>query len=94
MKKGIIIIILCLFMTTSAEARGVATLYENGMDHFASGNNMFAFMAFREILRDHSSSEYADDAQFRIGEYYYREKSFSRAEKAFDQFLVKYPRSP
>ncbi len=45
---------------------------------------------YRQLMNDHPSSQYADDAAMKIGEYLYARGLYSQASKAFRAIPVKY----
>src|SRR6185436_12303598 len=56
------------------------------------GKSSEAVPQFREFLRKNPKSDYADDAQFYIGECYYSTKDYNRAILEFNEVLLKYPK--
>ena len=53
-----------------------------------------AAQAFRRFLERHPRSEYADNAQYWLGEAYYVSRRFPEALKAFQAVTERYPGSP
>ena len=85
--------IILLMISAVAEAGADATLYTEATHYLKQENNELAFMTFRQIVRDYPNSEYVDEAQFRIAEYYFNKKIHLDAEKEFNRHLNLYPKS-
>ncbi len=49
---------------------------------------------FEQIVKNSPYGEYADDAQFKIGEAYKRSNRFAEATEAFGKLLEEHPKSP
>ena len=81
---------------------GVATVdpaeeqkaYRAAFDLLKSGKFTEATVALTEFLRKYPSGDFADNAQYWLGEAYYVNQEFDPALKAFKQLLVDYPDSP
>lgn len=58
------------------------------------GRSNFAFMKFTSIASIYPDSKYADEAHFRIGEYYFESKAYMNAIVEFKINLELYPESP
>jgi tol-pal system protein YbgF len=72
-----------------------ATVDERYRDAFGMmrrGRYSEAIPGFREFLRTNPKSEFADDAQYYIGESYYATKDYNRAILEFNEVLLKYPK--
>lgn len=72
-----------------------ATVDEKYREAFATmrrGKPSEAVPQFREFLRKNPKSDFADDAQFYIGECYYSTKDYNRAILEFNEVLLKYPK--
>ena len=63
-----------------------------GADLLRGGDSQRAIQKFREFLRQQPKSPQADDAQFLIGEAYYRSRDFNRAILEFNEVLLRYPK--
>jgi tol-pal system protein YbgF len=63
-----------------------------GVDLLRGGDSQRAIQKFREFLRQQPKSQHADDAQFLIGEAYYRSRDFNRAILEFNEVLLRYPK--
>ncbi|HYC54580.1 MAG TPA: tol-pal system protein YbgF [Candidatus Binatia bacterium] len=57
----------------------VGTNYDSAMRSLNAGDHDDAIQAFRNFLHDNASSPYADDAQYWIGESYFRKGLYHRA---------------
>jgi len=68
----------------------VGTNYDSGMRALNAGDHDEAIQDFRNFLHDNASSSYADDAQFWIGEAYYRKGLYHRAIIELNQVSVTY----
>ena len=53
-----------------------------------------AMQTWLEIVRQFSGTEVAEDASWRIAQYYERENKYAEAIEAYNAFLRNYPRSP
>jgi tol-pal system protein YbgF len=74
-----------------AAARADET-FGRAFDSMRSGRYSEAIPQFREYLRKNPRSDYADDAQYYIGESYYSTRDYNRAILEFNEVLLKYPR--
>ena len=68
--------------------------YRKAFRLLREGRYEAAAKAFREFLAKHPRSEYADNAQYWLGEAYYVSRRFPEALEAFRAVLERYPRSP
>ncbi len=71
-----------------------------GRDHFgvrlhrlgvAFGDHATAIEAFRALISQHPTHDYADNAQYWIGEAYYDQKDYPRAVSEFRATVAAYP---
>jgi tol-pal system protein YbgF len=67
--------------------------YNEAYNTLQAGNNRSAREQFKKFLNSYKSSELADNAQFWIGESYYREKKFEEAILSFEDLIKNYPKS-
>lgn len=67
-------------------------LYEKGRQAYDNGEMDNARQAFLTLIQNHPKSNQADNAQFWIGETYYREKWFERAILEYQTVIEKYPK--
>jgi len=81
--------------TTSQTAKGYvfsdAELYTSGKQAFDEGQYEIARQKFIELLSRYPKSENADNAQFWIGEIYYREKMYTNAILEYQKVIENYP---
>jgi tol-pal system protein YbgF len=68
-------------------------VYNEAYNTLQSGNNRAAREQFKKFLNTYKSSELADNAQFWIGESYYREKKFEEAILSFEDLIRIFPKS-
>ncbi|HEY2774052.1 MAG TPA: tol-pal system protein YbgF [Candidatus Binatia bacterium] len=68
----------------------VGTAYDSAMRQLAEGDQDEAIQSFRNFLHDNATSPYADDAQFWIGEAYFRKGQYHRAIIEFNQVSINY----
>jgi tol-pal system protein YbgF len=67
-------------------------IYKLGKEAFDQGDSAAAKMRFQELIERYPKSEDADNAQFWIGEIYYREKRYKKAILEYDKVIEKYPK--
>ena len=67
------------------------SLYRNALRDKDGGNADLALKGFQDYLQYFPNTEYAPNAQFYIGETYYRKGEYPSAVKAFDDVLEQYP---
>ena len=77
-----------------AWADGPMSLYKKGKARLEAGEGDLALLYFRELLRDHPDSKYADDAHFLIASYYMETRNFFGAGRQLREHLKTYPQSP
>ena len=68
--------------------------YRAAFDLLKSGKFTEAAAALTSFLGQHPNGNFADNAQYWLGEAYYVSREFGPALKAFEQLLVDYPESP
>lgn len=69
------------------------SVYNEAFNTLQAGNNRAAREQFKKFLNSYKTSELADNAQFWIGESYYREKKFEEAILSFEDLIKNYPKS-
>lgn len=82
-------------MARDEAALAGANVDEKYREAFATmrrGKPAEAVPQFREFLRKNPKSDFADDAQYYIGECYYSTKDYNRAILEFNEVLLKYPK--
>ena len=67
------------------------TLYLGAKQAFDKGDFDSARQKFEEVLKRYPKSENADNAQFWLGEIYYREKWYEKAILEYQKVIEKYP---
>jgi tol-pal system protein YbgF len=70
---------------------GSADLYKDGLDTFYRGDMDGARKKLETFLKSYPNTELSDNAQFWIGETYYRQKDYERAILEYERVIVKYP---
>jgi len=68
-------------------------MYKKALQMFNQGKIVQARKAFQTFLQKYPEHELADNAQFWIGETYYKEGNYEEAILAYDNLLKKYPNS-
>jgi tol-pal system protein YbgF len=68
----------------------VGSSYDNALRQLAGGDQDEAIQSFRNFLHENGASPYADDAQFWIGESYFRKGQYHRAIIEFNQVSINY----
>lgn len=66
-------------------------LYREAKKAFDEGNIQAARESFLQLIADYPQSPHADNAQFWIGETYYREKWYEKAILEYQKVIEKYP---
>ena len=67
-------------------------IYRLGKQAFDQGDSDTAKKRFQELIERYPKSENADNAQFWIGEIYYREKWYKKAILEYEKVIEKYPK--
>lgn len=67
-------------------------LYRRAYSAFRDGRFGQAILDFEEFLRSYSDHEYADNAQYWIGECYYSQREFGEAIVEFGRVVERFPR--
>lgn len=67
--------------------------YQQVFEVVKTGSSEDAIAGLKEFLRVYPQSDYADNAQYWLGEMYYTQKEFDSALTAFSNLLEKYPNS-
>lgn len=70
----------------------VADLYRKAFNAYREGRYGEAILDFEEFLRGNPNHEYADNAQYWIGESYYSQSEYEQAVVEFNRVLERYPR--
>jgi len=67
-------------------------LYVSSKQAFDQGDFEAARTGFEKIIKDFPKSEHADNAQFWVGEIYYREKWYEKAILEYQKVIENYPK--
>ena len=67
-------------------------LYQNALRDLQSGNLDLSLQQFQDYLRYYSETDKAGNAQFYIGEVFYRQGKLREAIEAYDVVLERYPK--
>jgi tol-pal system protein YbgF len=78
---------------TPAGAPSADTLYSNGLRDITSGKYDLARSEFEDYLKYYSETDLASNAQFYLGEIFYKQKQYVDAVAAYDKVLSNYPKS-
>ena len=76
-----------------AGAPSADTLYSNGLRDVTSGKYDLARSEFEDYLKYYSETDLASNAQFYLGEIFYKQKQYVDAVAAYDKVLSNYPKS-
>ncbi|HXE74237.1 MAG TPA: tol-pal system protein YbgF [Candidatus Xenobia bacterium] len=79
--------------STSPPAPAPQSLYDNALRDLNTGKYDLARQQFQEYLQYYGRTTLAGNAQFHIGETYYRQNDFKRAITEYDKVLQNYPDS-
>jgi tol-pal system protein YbgF len=77
----------------SGPAPSADMLYSNGLKDIQSGKYDLARSEFQDYLKYYGSTDLASNAQFYIGEIYYRQKNYQQAIAEYDKVINNYPKS-
>ena len=67
--------------------------YQNAFRLLRQSKYDHAIRAFNEYLQTYADSDYADNAQYWLGETYYVTRDFNRAIEAYNKLILNYPDS-
>lgn len=73
-------------------ASGIPEDYRQALGTLRAGQPREAIQKLREFLRRSPRSEWADNAQYWVGEAYYGMRDFNRAILEFNEVLLRYPK--
>ena len=77
----------------SGPAPSADMLYSNGLRDIQSGKYDLARSEFQDYLTYYGKTDLASNAQFYIGEIYYRQKKYQEAISEYDKVINNYPKS-
>jgi tol-pal system protein YbgF len=66
-------------------------LYKRSLEALRAGRHVEAAAGFREFLKQHPNHDFADNAQYWLGECYYDQKDYPMAMREFRRVVEKYP---
>src|SRR6202047_2052954 len=69
------------------------TLYSTGLGDITSGKYDLARSEFEDYLKYYADTDLASNAQFYLGEIFYKQKQYVDAVAAYDKVLTAYPKS-
>jgi tol-pal system protein YbgF len=75
----------------SGPAPSADMLYSNGLKDIQSGKYDLARSEFQDYLKYYGKTDLAANAQFYIGEIYYRQKKYQEAISEYDKVINNYP---
>jgi tol-pal system protein YbgF len=78
---------------SSGPAPSADTLYSNGLRDITSGKYDLARSEFEDYLKYYADTDLASNAQFYLGEIFYKQKQYVDAVAAYDKVLTAYPKS-
>jgi tol-pal system protein YbgF len=67
------------------------TLYTNAYRDYSTNKRDLALSEFNDYLKYFPSTQFASNAQYYIGDIYYRQPDYAKALEAFDAVLERYP---
>ncbi len=76
-----------------AGAPSADTLYSNGLRDITTGKYDLARSEFEDYLKFYADTDLASNAQFYLGEIFYKQKQYVDAVAAYDKVLTNYPKS-
>jgi tol-pal system protein YbgF len=77
--------------TVPKTASGGLDLYRRSLDALRAGRHVEAAAGFRDFLKQHPNHDFADNAQYWLGECYYDQKDYPMAMREFRRVVEKYP---
>jgi tol-pal system protein YbgF len=66
-------------------------LYRRSLEALRGGRHVEAAAGFRDFLKQHANHDFADNAQYWLGECYYDQKDYPMALREFRRVVEKYP---
>jgi tol-pal system protein YbgF len=75
----------------AASASEGLDLYRRSLDALRGGRHVEAAAGFRDFLKQHPNHDFADNAQYWLGECYYDQKDYPMAMREFRRVVEKYP---
>lgn len=98
-KLYFLLLFYCLIAVITAAPRllwadQAGVLYKEGLELEKNGKKDFAVFKYFTITRNYPNSRWADEALFKIAEFYYENKDYFNARETFEKFIGQYPKSP
>jgi tol-pal system protein YbgF len=66
-------------------------LYKRSLEALRAGRHVEAAAGFRDFVKQHPNHDFADNAQYWLGECYYDQKDYPMAMREFRRVVEKYP---
>jgi tol-pal system protein YbgF len=76
----------------AAKIESETDLYNRAKQTYDQGNTAAARKGFEDLLQQYPNSQNADNAQFWIGETFYREKAYEKSILEYQKVIEKYPK--
>jgi len=92
-KSLMVLLVLTLFFLNGFCEASDKSTYNRALTSARSHNNEFAFMYFRQLVRDYPNSCYVPEAIFAQGEYYFSIPNYEEAFLFFEEYIDRYPDS-
>ena len=81
-------------LSTTASATAERPAYEKAFSALRDGQHQQAITGFQSFLKAYPNGQYADNAQYWLGEAYYVSGNYEKAATAFQTLAKQYPASP
>jgi tol-pal system protein YbgF len=75
----------------ASRATAAVDLYRRSLEALRAGRHVEAAAGFRDFLKQHANHDFADNAQYWLGECYYDQKDYPMAVREFRRVVEKYP---
>jgi tol-pal system protein YbgF len=75
----------------ASRATAAVDLYRRSLEALRAGRHVEAAAGFRDFLKQHANHDFADNAQYWLGECYYDQKDYPMALREFRRVVEKYP---
>jgi len=92
-KTSLLTVLWVMFFVPLALCQSGGSLFAEAKAAQAAGKSDVAFLLYRQIIRQYPSSEYAEEAQFLVGQYYYDSRNYFDASQTLRAYLRRFPRS-
>jgi hypothetical protein len=92
--KTIFLVCILAMLAGPAQAGEAGDLYTKAKKFLQAGDEEFAFMIFRKLVREYPESKWACEAHFRVAEFYFLQNYKRKAGIELQRHLELYPRSP